>query len=259
MSSYKRLLAVCLACLLLAVAAGLSLAASPASAPASAQSSELVTLHPSRDNTLYYHPDGATSNGLGVHVFAGHTNHGHERRILVAFDVAGAVPDQSTIVSATLGLNLSRTKAGPKSIALHRMAADWGEGTSNATENVGRGAQATVGDATWLQPFFGRDRMWRTAGGDFAGETSAVTIVDSVGAYTWGPTAEMASDVQSWLDAPDTSFGWMLLGDESAPRTTKRFDSKDHADEVVRPTLRIAYAPPAPVQELIYLPLAGRD
>ena len=37
----------------------------------------------------------------------------------------------------------------------------------------------------------------------------------------------MLADVQKWLDDPSSNFGWLLLGDETKSRTTKRFDSSE--------------------------------
>ena len=49
------------------------------------------------------------------------------------------------------------------------------------------------------------------------------------------------SDVQGWLDDPETNFGWVLLGNEESATTTKRFDSREHEDPTVRPVLRIEF------------------
>ena len=51
----------------------------------------------------------------------------------------------------------------------------------------------------------------------------------------------MLADVQGWLDDPSTNFGWLLLGNESGTRTTKRFDSKDNPTEANRPALTIEF------------------
>ena len=59
---------------------------------------------------------------------------------------------------------------------------------------------------------------------------SASQTIDQNGLYTWGSTAGMVADVQSWLDDPGSNFGWIILGDEgtSLP-TAKRFDSRETA------------------------------
>jgi hypothetical protein len=51
----------------------------------------------------------------------------------------------------------------------------------------------------------------------------------------------MVADVQAWLDAPSTNFGWIVSGDESASNTSKRFDSRQNATSANRPSLQITY------------------
>ena len=53
----------------------------------------------------------------------------------------------------------------------------------------------------------------------------------------------MIADVQSWLDNPATNFGWLVLGDESASATAKRFDTRESASP---PVLTIEYTRTTP-------------
>jgi hypothetical protein len=113
---------------------------------------QLANINPIKDNTLYqYDPaEGDVSNALGQHFFAGETGMGELRRGVLAFDITGSVPAGSTILGVTLSLNMSRTgSATPRIVELHRMLADWGEGTSVAPGEEGDGAPATINDATW--------------------------------------------------------------------------------------------------------------
>ena len=48
----------------------------------------------------------------------------------------------------------------------------------------------------------------------------------------------MVADVQSWLDNPASNFGWLVLGDETAIATAKRFDTRESASPPVL-TIRI--------------------
>ena len=50
----------------------------------------------------------------------------------------------------------------------------------------------------------------------------------------------MVADVQSWLDNPASNFGWLVLGDETAIATAKRFDTRESASP---PVLTIEYTP----------------
>ncbi|MBP9146443.1 MAG: DNRLRE domain-containing protein [Thermoanaerobaculia bacterium] len=199
-----------------------------------------VVLEPVRDNTLYEHPTGALSNGAGDSLYCGTTSGNWRRRALLAFDVAGNVPAGAQIASARLQLRMTRTIAGPFAVELRRLTADWGEGTSDAEGSEGDGAAATLGDATWIHSFWATT-TWATVGGDFAATPSATQTVDDIATYTWGPTAEMASDVQDWLESPAANFGWVLLGYESDFPTAKRFNSRENNDTPNRPKLEIVY------------------
>lgn len=200
---------------------------------------DVVSVGASKDNTLYEVAPalgngngGPPSNGAGVSFFAGRTSNSkgpNIRRGLVAFDVAAAVPAGSTINSAQLVLNMVQTIAGPETVELHRLTADWGEGTSNATSGGGGGgAPATTGDATWLHTFY-PSSFWTVAGGDFVGTVSDSQSVDDNGPYTWGSTVQMVADVQDWLDNPAGNFGWILIGNEASLGTAKRFETRESA------------------------------
>ncbi len=204
---------------------------------------DVVTLPASKDNTLYESHSGALSNGAGQFLFAGKTNIQEIRRALIAFDPAGAIPAGSTITSVTLTLNMSITIVAGVPVSLHRAAADWGEGTSRALGFEGTGAPAEPGDATWAHTFFNTS-FWSQLGGDFSTVPSATTIVDQVGPYQWS-SASMVADAQSWLDAPATNFGWVIVADESVFPTAKRFDSRQHANPGVHPALRVEFTAPA--------------
>ena len=204
-------------------------------------SANIVNIMPSKDNTLYeYDPaEGDHSNGAGFHFFAGENGMGELRRGVLAFDVAGTIPPGSTIIAVTLGMNMSMTPAGAVTIELHKLLADWGEGTSHAPMGEGDGAPATPNDATWRHRFFDTV-FWTTQGGDFSATVSASQSVGGIGQYTWS-SAQMVADVQSWLDNPASNFGWLVLGGETAIAMAKRFDSRESASP---PMLTIEFSGP---------------
>src|SRR6266478_6442579 len=207
---------------------------------------DVININPIKDNTLYeYDPaDGDVSNALGNHFFAGETADGELRRGVLAFDIAGNVPAGSTILGVTLSLNMSRAAFDTARIVeLHKLLADWGEGTSVAPGEEGTGAPATPNDATWRHRFFDTI-FWTTEGGDFSPTASASQSVGAVGVYTWS-SSEMRADVQSWLDNPATNFGWLVLGDESEIATAKRFDTRETASPPVL-TIQYTRSQPAP-------------
>jgi hypothetical protein len=207
----------------------------------------VVNLVPNQDNTLFESNTGALSNGAGDSMFVGRNNQpqGSIRRGLLSFDIAGSIPAGSTITAARLTLHLSPSNTANQTVQLRRVLATWGEGTSNANSQGGSGAAATANDATWLHRFFNRTppSMWNTPGGDFATTPSASLTVGDTGFYTWNSTAELVADVQGWLNAPATNFGWILLGNEAAAQTAKRFDTREHATAANRPMLQITYTP----------------
>jgi hypothetical protein len=208
---------------------------------ASSVSAAIINLTPSKDNTLYeYDPaEGDHSNGAGFHFFAGENGMGELRRGVLAFDVAGHIPAGSTILAVTLSMNMSRTALDTaRTVELHKLLADWGEGTSHAPGEEGDGAPATPNDATWRHRFFDTI-FWTNQGGDFSATVSASQSVGPIGQYAW-TSAQMVADVQSWLDTPGNNFGWLVLGDESTIATAKRFDSRESASP---PMLTIQYIP----------------
>lgn len=209
---------------------------------ARAADAETVSLTPLKDNTLIQRADPAAqlSNALGD-IFVGRTNQNGQgpattsiRRGLISFDIAGNIPAGATVTSATLTLRNVRAFNGDRTVELHRTLADWGEGTS--TQSGGSGAPATMGDATWLYRFFNAatpsaSPAWTTPGGDFSADaTAAVLISDDAGSgqlFSWtsAENPQMLADVRAWLDNPSENFGWTMIGDESAGRTAKRFNS----------------------------------
>lgn len=206
---------------------------------------DTIALTSVKDNTLIETADGSNSNGLGDGIFSGRTGNfggGALLRAVLAFDLS-AIPAGSTINSASLTLTLLQTVNADQTHTLHRLLANWGEGTSNSVG--GNGEPATSGDATWLHTFW-PDQFWANPGGDFQSTPSASLVVGATeGPYVWSDPA-LAADVQFWLDNPKSNFGWLVQGNESVLFTAKKFGSKDNEFETDRPMLTIDYTPPLP-------------
>jgi hypothetical protein len=199
------------------------------------------------------------SNGAGPGIFAGTDGNTVPLRGLIKFDVADNIPAGSTIFRVQLELSLGKVAGsggggGPgagvaiANIELHKLAADWGEGTTGAgltqIGGTGQGFPAGAGDATWDAAKY-PSTLWTTPGGDFAVSASAVAGVGTTvnTAYTWGTTSPMVSDVQSWLNDPNANFGWALLNsDETDSRTFRAFWTKVATDPTLRPELVVTYA-----------------
>lgn len=201
-----------------------------------------IELTPVKDNTLFESGTGHLSNGVGAGLFVGKTNNNLLRRGLLTFDIASAIPPAAVIESVRLTMHMAQTSTGARTVSVHRVLTDWGEGTSNSTVGGGgQGAPATTGDATWIHTFFDT-ATWQNAGGDFDDTASASMMIGIIGTYTWNSTPRLVNDVRDWLERPDENFGWLLRGDEEAQGTAKRFDSRESLTSAFIPKLHIIYS-----------------
>lgn len=222
---------------------------------------ELV-LTASRDNTLYEDATGRFSNGAGQFLFIGRTGDDNgldnlARRTVIAFDLS-AVPPGAEVHSATLRLTIDRVPpdATGGTAILHRLLSDWGEAGSNPFGPEGQGASAQPGDATWIHTFF--DTLtWAAPGGDYTGGASALAD------FTNGPetiifqsTATLVADIQSWVDAPEQNFGWIVIGDEVATMNARRLLSRENSDPGV-PELGVEFTPPVNLPGPVTVPFMG--
>lgn len=214
--------------------AGLAAVAAPTSA-------EVVDIPAAQDSTLYEEPFGTLANGAGEYFFAGRTDVGLIRRGVIRFDIASAIPDGSVITGATLTLHMSRTNTGPQFVSLHRAAASWVEGATDAPGEEGTGWPTEFDDVTWAHRLYDT-LLWANPGGDFEPASSATTLVGGIDHYLWGGDG-VAADVAAWAADPAANFGWAILGDEEFILTAKRFDSRSNPAAEFRPSLRIEYVP----------------
>jgi hypothetical protein len=208
-----------------------------------------VVLPVFKDNTIY--SESSNSNGAGEFLYVGETGIGDSRRALIMFDIASMVPAGSTIESVTLEMYINRG-AGSQPISAHRVLKDWGEGDSNAGDPGGRGSFPSIGDVTWNYRFYHPDtpEPWVTDGGEYAAIASGSGLGNpaSFGTFTEFEivsNSTMVAEVQQWLDNPATNFGWILIGNENAGGTAKRFNSSEYSsDPSLRPALNITYTGP---------------
>ena len=164
------------------------------------------------------------------------------RRGVLAFDIAGDIPADATIDSVQLRLVV--TKAAQSNgfpVSLHRVLADWGEGTSNTgNSRQGRGDTPTSGDATWHHTFF-PGSFWTNPGGDYSLTESATTSVGRSDPYTWGSTSAMVADVQFWLDNPGANYGAVVKAYLHYSTISYSFWSSEGPLPWFRPQLVIEY------------------
>jgi hypothetical protein len=218
---------------------------------------DTIVITPVKDNSLYEDATGSLSNGAGSNVYAGRTSFGGGqalRRGLVAFDVASLIPPSATVTAVQLTMtvtNINLSTPG-STVTLHRVQADWGEGTSAGS---GSGAVATPGDATWVHRF-SPTVFWASPGGDFVAAASAATPVTSTGPVTWS-SAGLLADVQSWVNAPSTNFGWMIRGNEAVPATGMAFASREAFNTASRPMLMVTFTPVPEPSFVMFTAVAG--
>jgi hypothetical protein len=217
-----------------------ALACAGVCAHAGLASAAVVSLTPVADNTVYYDVDAELSNGRGSGIFVGKTALERERRGVLKFDVS-SIPAGAVVNSVTLTMRVTRSASEPQPIDVRRATSAWGEGTSVASGNGGRGATPTAGDCTWTYAMW-QSTPWNTPGGDFVAQVSATQIVSGLGSYSWSDVG-LASDVQAWVNGSAANFGWFLLGNETAPITTKRFASRENTNASYRPTIVVDYTP----------------
>lgn len=223
--------------------------------------SATTTINALKDNSIFQSDSSASGGGSpGIHV--GTNGQGSSRRGLIAFDIAANVPAGVTITGAELRMYLGNApNTTSRTIGLHKLSKDWGEGTAGSSSltigGTGSGSPASPGDATWSHAMLG-SVAWANPGatGDFNPVASASLGVGGTvdTPHTWLSTAALVSDVQSWLDAPGSNFGWALINaSEGTNQSVKAFYSRsatqnssgvaNSLDPSWRPLLTVTYVP----------------
>jgi len=157
------------------------------------------------------------------------------------------------IHAVTLRLTVIDTPSGGVNSVfdVHRVEASWGEGSGSDH----RGSPGVAGEATWNNRL-GPGNPWILPGGDFAGSPSASLPIAGNGAYTFNSTTSFVSDVQRWVDDPESNFGWILRSEsEGAPTTIRRFGSRDSL--LSAPVLTIDFTPAGPRLTILRTGSAG--
>jgi len=203
-----------------------------------------------KDATLFA-TDTANSAGGYPYLYVGVTQNRGPRRALISFDLSAITP-ASTVTSATLQFFVEPELSRPEIVqgAAHRMTKAWTEGnTLLVGSSGGTGSPAQPGDSTWSHVSY-NTVSWTTAGGDFAATASGTGTFGAPGSYVTISGAGLAADVQSWVTAPSTNFGWAVLGDEALEWNAKRFFSSESPDPR-KPTLFVEFTPPSAIPDWI--------
>ncbi len=212
-----------------------------------------VMLEASQDNTIYETVEvgppivnlQSNNYGGGFDMVAGNTISRGPRRALLRFDVS-SVASTSVIQSALLQLTNTSPSAvgqltGMQTFSIRRISNSWTEGTT-ATGTAGQGDPAQGGGASWLRRT-SPATSWSTPGGDFAAQTGTILVTDASQAFT---STELKTDVQGWVAAPATNFGWILIGNEGVTKTVKWFATRENPTVTARPKLTVIFRPPLP-------------
>jgi hypothetical protein len=211
-----------------------------------------VALSDSKDTTIF---SGFTSNSAGATpgMFGGVDGNKNVSRSLVQFPISGNIPAGATVTSAYLVLYLGQVAGSdttPRVFELHRLAADWGEGSTGSSftgiAGTGQGFAAQEGDATWSSRFFSATspKPWTFPGGDFIAATSASAIVGQAlnAPCAFNSTPMLVSDVQGWLNDRSSNHGWLIENtDETDPRTFRAFWTREQVNPALHPQLQITF------------------
>jgi hypothetical protein len=154
------------------------------------------------------------------------------------------------LVAENIGQNGNRT------MTLHKVLQDWGQGTSSAT---GQGAIATTNDATWIYRFYNpaapsSSPTWSTSGGSFSATGSGSAVCPNLGGafiFSGNSGSQMVADIRAWFADPANNFGWVLRGDETTQGTAKKIYSRENGLATNRPQLTITYVVPEPSSMLV--------
>jgi hypothetical protein len=202
------------------------------------------------DNTMFRRsaaPELLLSSGAGDGIYVGRTWFHAQflQRGLIRFDLS-SIPCGAEVTRVELTMFMERgPSAQPDTpVGLHRLLSAWGEGESSAFG--GAGSDSVAGDANWYERQ-SPGLLWTTPGGDFVSTASASAVVSSSPSFvTWSSNPAMIADVTGWLGNPGSNHGWLLLGNEAAEATARKFASRESPTESSRPVLRVEYTlPPA--------------
>jgi alpha-tubulin suppressor-like RCC1 family protein len=168
------------------------------------------TFLPVLDTSIF--SSGGNPRGV-LTILAGTRDNGIRDRGLLRFDLS-SLPRSALIQSARLRLTVTGVPRTPPAanFHLHRMLKPW------------------AGDATWASAT--ASVPWAVPGAqpgtDYSSSTSATCLVTLGGAFDFGPSAQLAADIQTWLADPVTNYGWILKAEnELLAQSARHFGSSE--------------------------------
>ncbi len=195
---------------------------------------------PVADATLFESSEGGLADGAGPFLFAGRTGESSDalRRAVLRFELSG--PEQVVVGDLSLQLTITRRPqagASTTQFSVYRLLEPFSEGPSIAPGAGGGGGQAQIGDTTWLFQRFDT-QSWGRAGGVFSDVVSGSASVGAENTVLFeSNSGGLERDVEGWMANPEENFGWILIGDESRPKTAIRFASRENSRAEFRPAL----------------------
>ncbi len=189
--------------------------------------SATVTLIPIADTNIWDDNNDLLKNyGACNDLYINGPSGDKKDRPLIRFDLSG-IPSGATIISASLELTKTGGDNTSIPIAVHRVTADWAEGTG--------ACGGTNGVANWINRLAATP--WATPGGDFDPTPAATTNVSGSGAYPWN----IQSIVQGWVNGTFTNYGVIMKFATENFNGEKKFGARTDA-VADRPTLTITYS-----------------
>src|SRR4051812_20443134 len=151
---------------------------------------DTATFTPDKDTTLFQTTSNF-SDGAGQAIFAGRTGQSNAslqiRRGLLHFNIS-SIPAGANITAATVRFTAeNRGQNGDRSMVLHKLLQDWGQGASTGGGNGGGlGGNAGNNDATWVYRFYNttspsNSAQWTTVGGSFDAASSGSATCPNLG------------------------------------------------------------------------------
>lgn len=190
----------------------------------------VATITSDKDATLYENTSGSLANGAGRGMFVGKVgfNGGYKiRRAIVHWDIAGSIPAGSRILAVSLDMWTEQSAAFlPVNTDVHRVLADWTEGSTIAAGNGGMGGPSSNGSVTWIHRSY-PNQLWNSPGGDFAATPTFSFPMPGIGAVQTPSNDAIVADVQDMLDNPNSNFGWLFKKGEVMNSTANRLNTRE--------------------------------
>ena len=220
---------------------------------------QTVSLPPAKDTSLYQkYP--ANSNGDGDFIVVGRDTSPFTGQLegavhgLLAFDLAGPVPQTALVDEAELFMTAGSTLGGGERIELYRVSEvpigsppTWEEGTQDASGNEWVPTGSEFFDATWNE----RTAMspWATPGGDFGPTLLNERDVFDTGLMSFVSPA-LTSAVADMVATGDDEEGFLLRSSQNFFFDTAVMFRSRNAISSQQPAMVVSFTPTEPYQLL---------